>query len=120
MDEYEKIEEELQKQYSCFVEKFRNLTYLEQQLDDQHRMEQERFEVSVSKYGCTRTALVRISTVRFPEHHSVICCFILVIGYTQCWSVILYSVILRILIFIFSENCPLFKEQPKIHKNKIV
>ncbi|XP_032087124.1 clusterin-associated protein 1 isoform X2 [Thamnophis elegans] len=44
MDEYEKIEEELQKQYSCFVEKFRNLTYLEQQLDDQHRMEQERFE----------------------------------------------------------------------------
>ncbi|XP_070811189.1 clusterin-associated protein 1 isoform X2 [Pituophis catenifer annectens] len=44
MDEYEKIEEELQKQYSCFVEKFRNLTHLEQQLDDQHRMEQERFE----------------------------------------------------------------------------
>lgn len=47
MDEYEKIEEELQKQYSCYLEKFRNLTYLEQQLDDQHRMEQERFEVSV-------------------------------------------------------------------------
>ncbi|KAG8145511.1 hypothetical protein E2320_012035, partial [Naja naja] len=45
MDEYEKIEEELQKQYSCYVEKFRNLTYLEQQLDDQHRMEQERFEM---------------------------------------------------------------------------
>ncbi|XP_028561721.1 clusterin-associated protein 1 isoform X3 [Podarcis muralis] len=44
MDEYEKIEEELQKQYSCYLEKFRNLTYLEQQLDDQHRMEQERFE----------------------------------------------------------------------------
>ncbi|KAM6424077.1 clusterin-associated protein 1 isoform 2-T2 [Liasis olivaceus] len=44
MDEYEKIEEELQKQYSCYVEKFRNLMYLEQQLDDQHRMEQERFE----------------------------------------------------------------------------
>ncbi|XP_048348460.1 clusterin-associated protein 1 isoform X2 [Sphaerodactylus townsendi] len=44
MDEYEKIEEELQKQYSCYLEKFRNLAYLEQQLDDQHRMEQERFE----------------------------------------------------------------------------
>ncbi|XP_066496811.1 clusterin-associated protein 1 isoform X4 [Tiliqua scincoides] len=44
MDEYEKIEEELQKQYSCYLGKFRNLTYLEQQLDDQHRMEQERFE----------------------------------------------------------------------------
>ncbi|XP_072838599.2 clusterin-associated protein 1 isoform X1 [Pogona vitticeps] len=44
MDEYEKIEEELQKQYSSYLEKFRNLAYLEQQLDDQHRMEQERFE----------------------------------------------------------------------------
>ncbi|XP_015269037.1 PREDICTED: clusterin-associated protein 1 [Gekko japonicus] len=44
MDEYEKIEEELQKQYSGYLEKFRNLAYLEQQLDDQHRMEQERFE----------------------------------------------------------------------------
>ncbi|XP_006036035.3 clusterin-associated protein 1 isoform X5 [Alligator sinensis] len=44
MDEYEKIEEELQKQYSSYLEKFRNLTYLEQQLDDHHRIEQERFE----------------------------------------------------------------------------
>ncbi|XP_078274079.1 clusterin-associated protein 1 homolog isoform X1 [Rhinoraja longicauda] len=44
MDEYEKIEEELQKQYENYVEKFRNLCYLEQQLEDLHRMEQERFE----------------------------------------------------------------------------
>lgn len=44
MDEYEKIEEELQKQYVTFVEKFRNLTFLEQQLDENHRQEQERFE----------------------------------------------------------------------------
>ncbi|XP_060696215.1 clusterin-associated protein 1 homolog isoform X2 [Hemiscyllium ocellatum] len=44
MDEYEKIEEELQKQYETYVEKFRNLCYLEQQLEDLHRMEQERFE----------------------------------------------------------------------------
>ncbi|XP_065415890.1 clusterin-associated protein 1 isoform X3 [Chrysemys picta bellii] len=44
MDEYEKIEEELQKQYSNYLEKFRNLAYLEQQLDDHHRVEQERFE----------------------------------------------------------------------------
>ncbi|XP_030068947.1 clusterin-associated protein 1 [Microcaecilia unicolor] len=44
MDEYEKIEEELQKQYEIYLEKFRNLCYLEQQLDDYHRMEQERFE----------------------------------------------------------------------------
>ncbi|XP_056270762.1 clusterin-associated protein 1 homolog [Pseudoliparis swirei] len=44
MDEYEKIEEDLQKQYEIFVEKFRNLCYLESQLDEYHRVEQERFE----------------------------------------------------------------------------
>ncbi|XP_069761444.1 clusterin-associated protein 1 homolog isoform X2 [Narcine bancroftii] len=44
MDEYEKIEEELQKQYKTYVEKICNLSYLEQQLEDLHRMEQERFE----------------------------------------------------------------------------
>lgn len=46
MDEYEKTEEELQKQYDIYLEKFQNLTYLEQQLEEHHRMEQERFEVS--------------------------------------------------------------------------
>ncbi|TMS20755.1 clusterin-associated protein 1 homolog [Larimichthys crocea] len=44
MDEYEKIEEDLQKQYDVFVEKFRNLCFLESQLDEYHRLEQERFE----------------------------------------------------------------------------
>uniref|UniRef100_A0A8C6I467 N-acetyltransferase domain-containing protein n=1 Tax=Mus spicilegus TaxID=10103 RepID=A0A8C6I467_MUSSI len=44
MDEYEKVEEDLQKQYAVYLEKFRNLAYLEQQLEDHHRMEQERFE----------------------------------------------------------------------------
>ncbi|KAK5869754.1 hypothetical protein PBY51_024448 [Eleginops maclovinus] len=44
MDEYEKIEEDLQKQYKTFVEKFRNLCFLESQLDEYHRLEQERFE----------------------------------------------------------------------------
>ncbi|XP_068962794.1 clusterin-associated protein 1 isoform X4 [Petaurus breviceps papuanus] len=44
MDEYEKTEEELQKQYDFYLEKFRNLAYLEQQLEDHHRMEQEMFE----------------------------------------------------------------------------
>nr|XP_017834168.3 clusterin-associated protein 1 isoform X2 [Callithrix jacchus]XP_017834169.3 clusterin-associated protein 1 isoform X2 [Callithrix jacchus]XP_054098228.1 clusterin-associated protein 1 isoform X2 [Callithrix jacchus] len=44
MDEYEKVEEELQKQYDIYLEKFQNLTYLEKQLEDYHRMEQERFE----------------------------------------------------------------------------
>lgn len=45
MDEYEKIEEQLQKQYSTYLEKFRNLTYMEQLLDDHRRTEQEMFEV---------------------------------------------------------------------------
>ncbi|KAI4898061.1 hypothetical protein NFI96_018063 [Prochilodus magdalenae] len=44
MEEYEKIEEELQKQYETYVKKFRNLCFLEQQLEDYHRVEQERFE----------------------------------------------------------------------------
>ncbi|XP_044056538.1 clusterin-associated protein 1 homolog isoform X3 [Siniperca chuatsi] len=44
MDEYEKIEEDLQKQYDTYVEKFRNLCFLESQLDEYHRLEQERFE----------------------------------------------------------------------------
>ncbi|XP_058493455.1 clusterin-associated protein 1 homolog [Solea solea] len=44
MDEYEKIEEDLQKQYETYVEKFRNLCFLESQLDEYHRLEQERFE----------------------------------------------------------------------------
>ncbi|CAJ1060815.1 clusterin-associated protein 1 homolog isoform X2 [Xyrichtys novacula] len=45
MDEYEKIEEELQKQYETYVEKFRNLCFLESQLDEYHKLEQERFEL---------------------------------------------------------------------------
>ncbi|XP_026179375.1 clusterin-associated protein 1 homolog [Mastacembelus armatus] len=44
MDEYEKIEEDLQKQYDTYVDKFRNLCFLESQLDEYHRLEQERFE----------------------------------------------------------------------------
>ncbi|NWU83908.1 CLUA1 protein, partial [Onychorhynchus coronatus] len=44
MDEYEKIEEQLQKQYSSYLEKFRNLTYMEQLLDDHRRAEQEMIE----------------------------------------------------------------------------
>ncbi|NXI39062.1 CLUA1 protein, partial [Galbula dea] len=44
MDEYEKIEEQLQKQYSVYLEKFLNLTYLEQLLDDHRQTEQEMFE----------------------------------------------------------------------------
>ncbi|XP_041634171.1 clusterin-associated protein 1 homolog isoform X1 [Cheilinus undulatus] len=46
MDEYEKIEEELQKQYDIYMQKFRNLCFLESQLDEYHRLEQERSEDS--------------------------------------------------------------------------
>ncbi|XP_063270291.1 clusterin-associated protein 1 isoform X2 [Prinia subflava] len=44
MDEYEKIEKQLQKQYSTYLEKFRNLTYMEQLLEEQRQTEQEMFE----------------------------------------------------------------------------
>ncbi|KAF3690779.1 Clusterin-associated protein 1 -like protein Qilin [Channa argus] len=44
MDEYEKIEEDLQKQYDIYVKTFRNLSFLESQLNEYHRLEQERFE----------------------------------------------------------------------------
>ncbi|KFV80757.1 Clusterin-associated protein 1, partial [Struthio camelus australis] len=49
MDEYEKIEEELQKQYSSYLEKFHNLTYMEQLLDDLRRTEQEMFEEAANR-----------------------------------------------------------------------
>uniref|UniRef100_A0A8C3W1E5 Clusterin associated protein 1 n=1 Tax=Catagonus wagneri TaxID=51154 RepID=A0A8C3W1E5_9CETA len=57
MDEYEKIEEEFQKQYDIYLEKFRNLAYLEQQLEDHHRMEQERFEVTTTLTSTSRRTM---------------------------------------------------------------
>ncbi|OXB60062.1 hypothetical protein ASZ78_000965 [Callipepla squamata] len=59
MDEYEKIEEQLQKQYTSYLEKFRNLTYLEQLLDDHHRTEQEMFEGVFENVEKRRTKKVR-------------------------------------------------------------
>ncbi|XP_068600012.1 clusterin-associated protein 1 homolog [Brachionichthys hirsutus] len=44
MDEYERIEDDLQKHYKSYMEKFRNLSSLESQLDEYHSLEQERFE----------------------------------------------------------------------------
>ncbi|KAI8610157.1 Clusterin-associated protein-1-domain-containing protein [Chytriomyces sp. MP71] len=44
MDEYEKIEVELVKLYEVYMDKFRNLAYLEQQLDEHDRIEQDKFE----------------------------------------------------------------------------
>lgn len=45
MDEYEKLEEDLQKLYEVYMEKFRNLTYLEAQQEEYNRAEQDKFEV---------------------------------------------------------------------------
>ncbi|KAJ3206713.1 Clusterin-associated protein 1 [Entophlyctis luteolus] len=44
MDEYEKIEVELVKLYEVYMDKFRNLAYLEQQLDEHDKLEQDKFE----------------------------------------------------------------------------
>ncbi|KAL5018071.1 hypothetical protein ScPMuIL_003793 [Solemya velum] len=44
MDEYEKFEEDLQKLYEAYITKFRNLTYLENQLEEYNRAEQDRSE----------------------------------------------------------------------------
>ncbi|KAI9325066.1 Clusterin-associated protein-1-domain-containing protein [Zopfochytrium polystomum] len=44
MDEYERIEVDLVKLYNTYMEKFRNLSYLEQQLDEYNRQEQDKFE----------------------------------------------------------------------------
>ena len=45
MDEYERLEEDLQKLYEVFLQRFRNLTYLEQQYEEYNRAEQDKFEV---------------------------------------------------------------------------
>ncbi|XP_059718055.1 clusterin-associated protein 1 isoform X3 [Haemorhous mexicanus] len=60
MDEYEKIEEQLQKQYSTYLEKFRNLTYLEQLLDDHRRTEQEMFELQVTHHFHLETSSCKL------------------------------------------------------------
>ena len=48
MDEYERIEGELMKLYEIFVERFRNLAFLEQHLDEHNREEQDKFEETES------------------------------------------------------------------------
>ncbi len=41
MDEYERLEEELQRLYGLYVDKFRNLDYLESELDKYTKKEDE-------------------------------------------------------------------------------
>lgn len=44
MDEYEKLEAELQVQYELYIERFRNLGFVENQLEELNRAEQDKFE----------------------------------------------------------------------------
>eukprot|EP00741_Cyanophora_paradoxa_P004257 tig00000789_g4133.t1 len=46
MDEYEKLEQDLQKVYAVYLEKFRNVDYLEHELETYERSEQEKLEES--------------------------------------------------------------------------
>ncbi|XP_061849321.1 clusterin-associated protein 1 isoform X2 [Colius striatus] len=57
MDEYEKVEEQLQKQYNSYLEKFRNLTYMEQLLDDHRRAEQEMIEEAANMFHLDQNRL---------------------------------------------------------------
>ena len=45
LDEYEKLEVELSKQYEMYMERHRNLCYLEHQLEEYNKVEQDRMEV---------------------------------------------------------------------------
>lgn len=42
MDEVEKLEKELQYHYDIYVEKFRNMDYVEHELEKYHKAEEER------------------------------------------------------------------------------
>eukprot|EP00968_Pinguiococcus_pyrenoidosus_P020390 scaffold2373_cov239-Pinguiococcus_pyrenoidosus.AAC.11 len=42
MDEYDRLAEELQQQYEAYIHRFRNLEYLEHELDDYAKVERER------------------------------------------------------------------------------
>lgn len=46
MDEYERLEGDLQRQYAMYLERFRNLEYLENELEQLHRTEQDAYEES--------------------------------------------------------------------------
>jgi len=65
MDEYEKLEEELQLCYDDYMQKFRNQAYLENILDEYHRAQLDENEVAV--FVCSLPER-RSATVK--SHHS--------------------------------------------------
>lgn len=46
MDEYERLEIELERLYAMYIDKFRNLDYMENQLELFHKKEEEEFRHS--------------------------------------------------------------------------
>ncbi|KAG1669353.1 Clusterin-associated protein 1 [Nymphon striatum] len=57
MDEYERLEKELEKHYEIYLTKFRCLTFLEQQLEEYENMEQEKTE---QRQGSIRKMMERL------------------------------------------------------------
>lgn len=49
MEEYERLENDLEKIYEVYIEKFRNLDYLEHQLDLFNKLEEKKFQESQKK-----------------------------------------------------------------------
>jgi clusterin-associated protein 1 len=44
MDEYDRLEAELERLYQIYVEKYRNMDYLEHQLDDYNHIEEDKLK----------------------------------------------------------------------------
>ncbi|XP_064093964.1 clusterin-associated protein 1-like isoform X2 [Macrobrachium nipponense] len=59
MDEYEKLENDLKKQYEMFVQKFISLSYLENMLDDYDKIEHEKM---IERETATRKLLEKLRT----------------------------------------------------------
>lgn len=59
MDEVEKLEKDLQRQYEIYIDKYRNLDYLEHELEKYHRSEEERKQEHERKLKKMRERLLR-------------------------------------------------------------
>ena len=59
MDEVEKLEKELQRHYDIYIEKFRNLDYLEHELNKYHKIEEEKKEEHERKLKKMRERLLK-------------------------------------------------------------
>lgn len=59
MDEQEKLERELQRHYDIYMEKYRNLDYLESELEGFHKNEEERKEEQERRLKKMRERLLK-------------------------------------------------------------